>query len=94
MKISPTEIFQKLCFQLKILYRLSYQWILGLISSFSLFLGLSVKNHPPRGYENEVILSENMIISLSVIFHRHHYLISRKLPISRCFQVKKSIPHA
>ena len=61
MKISPTEIFQKLCFQSKILYRLSYQWILGFINMFSQFRGLSIKNHPPRGYENEAILSENMI---------------------------------
>ena len=61
VKKSPTEICQKLCFQSKILYRISFQWILGFISSFPQLRGLSVKYHPPRGYENEAILSENMM---------------------------------
>ena len=61
MKISPTVIFQKLCFQSKILCRLSYQWTLGFIRSFSRFWGLSVKISPTERSWNESIVSENMI---------------------------------
>ena len=69
MKISPTEIFQQLCFQLEILYRLSYQWILGFICSFSGFWGLSVKKSPTeRLWKRSNVIREYGNISLSLIF--------------------------
>ena len=86
--------FWKFCFQSKILKRLSYQWTLGFISNFSRFWGLSVKIKPTeRLWQRSHVIKEYDNISLSVIFHRYHYLISKNRPISRCEQVRKNRYH-
>ena len=86
--MSPTEIFQKLGCRLKILYPLSYQWICGFISSFSQFWGLSVKVSPTeRLRKRRNFFREYDNISLSLIFHRYHYLISKNVlspAVSKC----------
>ena len=87
MKISPTEILQNYVFYQKFEYRLSYnllsyKWILGFISSFSRIWGLSVKISPTeRSWERSNYSKEYDNISLSVIFHLYHYLISKNRKI-------------